>query len=267
MQRKSRFVFRKKRPGYRGFAMTLIIIAVIFFFNAGNAYCEPFFPQITIGVNNAESPEEVSTSIQILLLLTVLALAPSILIMMTAFTRIIIVLSFLRNALGTQQMPPNQVLIGLALFLTLFVMMPVATEINDRALAPYTDGEIALEDALDRASGIVKEFMLKQFDDEKDLALFTTMAGMDPQTVTPADLPLRVVIPAFIINELTIAFKIGFLIFIPFLVIDMVVSSTLMSMGMMMLPPIMISLPFKILLFIMVRGWSLVTQSIMGSFT
>jgi flagellar biosynthetic protein FliP len=253
MQRESRFMFRKKRPGCRGVAMTLIIIAVIFFFNAGNEYCEPFFPQITIGVDNAESPEEVSTSIQILLLLTVLALAPSILIMMTAFTRIIIVLSFLRNAL--------------ALFLTLFVMMPVATEINDRALAPYTDGDIALEDALDRASGIVKEFMLKQFDDEKDLAFFTTMAGMDPQTVTPADLPLRVVIPAFIINELTIAFKIGFLIFIPFLVIDMVVSSTLMSMGMMMLPPIMISLPFKILLFIMVRGWSLVTQSIMGSFT
>lgn len=247
-------------------AVTMATVLVIFFYFTADTYCQPFIPDINIGIGEAENPQEVASSIQILLILTVLALAPSILIMMTSFTRTIIVLSFLRNAIGTQQMPPNQVLIGLALFLTLFVMMPVGQDINDNALKPYTEGELSLEEALDQTGGIIKNFMLRQCKEERDLAFFSSMSGIDPSQVHPEDLPLRVVIPAFIINELTIAFKIGFLIFIPFLIIDMVVSSTLMSMGMLMLPPIMISLPFKILLFIMVRGWSLVTQTIIGSF-
>jgi flagellar biosynthetic protein FliP len=206
----------------------------------------------------------VSTSIQILLILTVLSLAPSIVIMMTSFTRIIIVLSFLRNALGTQQMPPNQVLIGLALFLSLFIMTPVINDINTGAYQPFNNGEITQQEAMDRSSQAIKDFMLKQFgNNEKDLEFFVSLANTP---VDPRDLPLTVVIPAFIINELTIAFKIGFLIFIPFLIIDMVVSSTLMSMGMMMLPPIMISLPFKIMLFIMVDGWNLITQTLVKSF-
>jgi len=244
----------------------VVVIAILVLF-ASNAYGEPIFPfKFGFNVEPAQNAQEVSSSIQILLLITILSLAPSILIMMTSFTRIIIVLSFLRNALGTQQMPPNQVLIGLALFLTLFIMAPVGKSINDEAYQPFTRGEITQQAALDKSSGIIKGFMLKQFGkNEKDLALFVSLAGIKTP-VDPEELPLTVVIPAFMINELTIAFKIGFLIFIPFLIIDMVVASTLMSMGMMMLPPIMISLPFKILLFIMVGGWNLVAQTIVGSF-
>lgn len=232
-----------------------------------NVNAEPLFPfKFGFSVEPAQNPQEVSSSIQILLLLTVLSLAPSILIMMTSFTRIIIVLSFLRNALGTQQMPPNQILIGLALFLTLFVMSPVVQDINQQAFEPFTKGEITQQEALDKSTAVMKGFMLKQFgSNEKDLALFVSLAGIQTP-VRPEELPLTVVIPAFLINELTIAFKMGFLIFIPFLIIDMIVASTLMSMGMMMLPPIMISLPFKILLFIMVGGWNLVTQTLVGSF-
>lgn len=243
------------------------IMVILAIFLSVNVLAEPAFPIPKLGVNveTAQNPQDVATSIQILVILTVLTLAPSILIMMTSFTRIIIVLSFLRNALGTQQMPPNQVLIGLALFLTLFIMTPVGTEINDKAFQPFTKGEITQQAALDKSSAIIKGFMLKQIRDEKDLALFVSLSGIKTP-VEPEKLPLTVVIPAFLINELTIAFKMGFLIFIPFLVIDMVVSSTLMSMGMMMLPPVMISLPFKILLFIMVGGWNLLTQSIINSF-
>jgi flagellar biosynthesis protein FliP len=211
-------------------------------------------------------PGDVASSIQILFIITILGLAPSIIIMMTSFTRIIIVLSFLRNAIGTQQMPPNQVLIGLALFLTLFVMMPIGQEINDKALVPYTQGDINQESALNKSSDIIKGFMLRQFKNEKDLELFTRLAKIEIP-VRPEELPLTVVIPAFLISELTIAFKIGFLIYIPFLIIDMVVASTLMSMGMLMLPPIMISLPFKILLFIMVDGWHMITETVIGGFT
>jgi len=163
-------------------------------------------------------------------------------------------------------MPPNQVLIGLALFLTLFVMMPIGQEINDKALVPYTQGDINQESALNKSSDIIKGFMLRQFKNEKDLELFTRLAKIEIP-VRPEELPLTVVIPAFLISELTIAFKIGFLIYIPFLIIDMVVASTLMSMGMLMLPPIMISLPFKILLFIMVDGWHMITETVIGGFT
>ena len=247
--------------------LQVLIILVFIFFAAAQAYAEPAFPfKFGFNVEPATTPQEVSSSIQILLILTVLSLAPAIILMMTSFTRIIIVLSFLRNALGTQQMPPNQVLIGLALFLTLFIMNPVIKDIDKEAYTPFNKGEITQQQAIDSAEKTIKGFMLKQFgDDEKELAFFTSMAKIETP-VDPMDLPMTVIIPAFIINELTIAFKIGFLIFIPFLIIDMVVSSTLMSMGMMMLPPAMISLPFKILLFIMVDGWNLITKTLVTSF-
>ncbi len=233
-----------------------------------SASAEPAFPIPRIGVDigPAQQPQEAAATIQIILLLTVLSIAPAILIMMTSFTRIIIVLSFLRNALGTQQMPPNQVLIGFAMFLTFFIMSPVLTQINNEAFQPFMKGQITQEQAFTKAADPIREFMLNQIRSEKDLLLFVKMAKMDPQKVEKEKLPLTIVIPAFMINELKVAFQIGFLIFIPFLIIDMVVSSTLMSMGMMMLPPIMISLPFKILLFIMVDGWNLITQSIVMGF-
>ncbi|PLR69762.1 flagellar type III secretion system pore protein FliP [Bacillus sp. UMB0893] len=206
----------------------------------------------------------VSTSVRLLLLLTVLSLAPSILILMTCFTRIIIVLSFVRTSLATQQMPPNQVLIGLALFLTFFIMAPTFSEINEKALTPLFNEEIGLEVAYDKASLPLKEFMSKHTR-QKDLALFLDYAKMEkPESVE--DIPLTALVPAFAISEIKTAFQIGFMIFIPFLVIDMVVASILMSMGMMMLPPVMISLPFKILLFVLVDGWYLVVKSLLQSF-
>lgn len=224
-----------------------------------------------INIGASQNPEDVSSSIQLLLMLTVLAVAPSILIMMTGFTRIIVILSFLRNALGTQQMPPNQVIIGLALFITFFVMTPVLTDINDNAFQPYSKGEITSQQAIEKSSDTIKTWMVKQIFSnkrEKDLELFMTLSGQkDPIKVQDASkLSLTIVAPAFLISELMVAFKFGFLIFLPFLIIDIVVSSTLMSMGMMMLPPTMISLPFKILLFILVDGWSMLTQSIVVSF-
>ena len=219
-----------------------------------------------ITINSSDNPEDVSNSIKLLLYLTVLSILPSILIMMTSFTRIIIVLSFLRNAMGTQQMPPNQVLIGLALFLSLFIMSPVLTDLNEQSLKPFSENQISVEQAIDSASDIMKDFMLnKAGTREKDLALFASIAEVDPPDDIN-DLPLNVVIPAFMISELTVAFKIGFMLYIPFLVVDMVVASTLMSMGMMMLPPIMISLPFKILLFLLVDGWNLIAGTIIKSF-
>jgi flagellar biosynthetic protein FliP len=206
----------------------------------------------------------VSTSVQLLLLLTIFSLAPAILILMTSFTRIIIVLSFVRTSLATQQMPPNQVLIGLALFLTFFIMAPTFSQVNDQALQPLFNEEITLDEAYERASIPLKEFMSKHTR-QKDLALFIDYAGMDrPESIE--DIPLTVLVPAFAISELKTAFQIGFMIFIPFLVIDMVVASVLMSMGMMMLPPVMISLPFKILLFVLVDGWYLVVKSLLQTF-
>ncbi|NMA34501.1 MAG: flagellar type III secretion system pore protein FliP [Clostridiaceae bacterium] len=250
----------------RGLKIAIALSVFVFF--STDAYAETTFPfKFGFSVEPASTPQEVSSSIQLLLILTVLSLAPAIIIMMTSFTRITIVLSFLRNALGTQQMPPNQVLIGLALFLSLFIMTPVINDINTQAYEPFNRGEITQEQALDNSSRAIKGFMLKQFgDNEKELAFFVSLAKIETPVRDPMDLPLTVVIPAFIINELTIAFKIGFLIYIPFLIIDMVVASTLMSMGMMMLPPIMISLPFKILLFIMVDGWNLITRTLVSSF-
>ena len=248
-------------------AVTILLIVLISM--AVNVYAEPdlALPKVNVTVGTSDNPEDVTASIQVLLLLTVLSLAPSILIMMTSFTRVIIVLSFFRNAIGTQQMPPNQVLIGLALFLTLFIMSPVISEINETAYKPYANNEITQQVAFERSSKTIKTFMLK-YTEKKDLALFVSLSGTKtpiPEEEVP-NLPLTIIIPAFLISELTTAFKMGFLIYLPFLVIDLVVSSTLMSMGMMMLSPVMISLPFKVLLFIMVGGWNLLTQMILNSF-
>jgi flagellar biosynthetic protein FliP len=213
---------------------------------------------------NNSAPENVATSVKLLLLLTVLSVAPGILIMVTSFTRIVIVLSFVRTALGTQQMPPNQVLIGLSLFLTFFIMAPTFQQINREALQPLFDEQINLEEAYERAEVPLKEFMSKHTR-QKDLALFLSYAGIE-QPKTVQDIPMSALVPAFAISELKTAFQIGFMLFIPFLVIDMIVASVLMSMGMMMLPPVMISLPFKILLFVLVDGWYLVVKSLLESF-
>ncbi|RWR14135.1 flagellar type III secretion system pore protein FliP [Siminovitchia fortis] len=210
------------------------------------------------------SPETVSTSVKLFLLLTVLSIAPGILIIMTSFTRIVIVLSFVRTSLATQQMPPNQVIVGLALFLTFFVMAPTLNEVNKEALAPLFNDEITLEESYERAAVPFKEFM-SSYTRQKDLELFLNYSGAErPSTIE--DIPLTALVPAFALSELKTAFQIGFMIFIPFLVIDMVVASVLMSMGMMMLPPVMISLPFKILLFVLVDGWYLVVKSLLQSF-
>lgn len=215
--------------------------------------------------NQDNNPESTVDTVKLLIILTVLSLAPSILILTTCFTRIIVVLSFLRNALGTQQTPPNQLLIGLALFLTVFVMQPVYSQVMSEAINPFLAEEISHEEAIDKAIVPMKEFMLKQTR-EKDLALFLRASGSD-NVENPMDLSMTTVIPAFAISELRTAFSIGFIIYIPFLVIDMVVSSILMSMGMFMLPPVMISLPFKILLFVLVDGWYLVIRSLLLSFS
>lgn len=219
---------------------------------------------ISIDTGSGGTAGEGSSAIQVLVVLTVLALAPSILIMTTGFTRILIVLGFMRNAIGTPTMPPNQVLVGLALFLTLFVMFPTFKAINDTALKPYEAKKITQQVALERAQKPMREFMFRQVHDT-DLALFVRLAKID-RPKTQGDIPTYVLIPSFVISELKTAFQIGFLIFIPFLIIDMVVASVLMSMGMIMLPPVMISLPFKILLFVLVDGWSLIIESIVRGF-
>ena len=209
-------------------------------------------------------PTNVSTSIKLLLLLTVLSLAPIILILMTSFARIVIVLSFVRTALATQQMPPNQVIVGLALFLTFFIMAPTFQEVNKEALQPLFAEEIGLEEAYEKASVPLKEFMSKHTR-QKDLDLFLQYNKAE-KPASVEEIPLTMLVPAFALSEIKTAFQIGFMIFIPFLVIDMIVASTLMSMGMMMLPPVMISLPFKILLFVLVDGWYLVMKSLLQSF-
>ncbi|MGP4075618.1 flagellar type III secretion system pore protein FliP [Halobacillus sp. K22] len=217
-----------------------------------------------IDIFSGSNPEDISTSVKLLLLLTVLSLAPGILILMTSFTRILIVLSFVRTSLATQQMPPNQVLVGIALFLTFFIMTPTFQEVNNQALTPLFNEEITLDEAYEEASIPMKEFMGKHTR-QKDLALFMNYSDMEPPE-TIQDVPLTTLVPAFAISELKTAFQMGFMIFVPFLVIDMAVASVLMSMGMMMLPPVMISLPFKILLFVLVDGWFLITKSLLEGF-
>jgi flagellar biosynthetic protein FliP len=221
-------------------------------------------PTIKIGVGEAKDAGEVSILIQILILLTVLSLAPAILIMMTSFTRLVVVFSFLRHALGTQQMPPNQILIGLSLFLTFFIMTPVWSTVHEKALVPYQEKKISQGQAIDEALKPVRQFMFKQTR-EKDLALFVNMAKI-AKPKNKEEIPTTVLLPAYMISELKTAFQIGCLLYIPFLIIDMVVSSILLSMGMMMLPPVMISLPFKALLFVLVDGWNLIVGSLVKSF-
>jgi flagellar biosynthesis protein FliP len=221
-------------------------------------------PRIEIGIGESRQPADVAGTLQIIVLLTVLSLAPAILVLMTAFTRIIVVLSFARSALATQNMPPNQVLIGLALFLTFFVMAPYWNRVNAESLQPFLRGEIEYQEAVSLGAEPLREFMFKNAA-EKDVALFVNLAGLE-RPESEADIPTYVLVPAFAISELRKAFQIGFLIFIPFIVIDMVVSATLMSMGMLMLPPMMISLPFKILLFVMMDGWHLIVRQLVLSF-
>jgi flagellar biosynthesis protein FliP len=217
--------------------------------------------QITLGANNG--PQDVNTGIQVLLVLTLLTLAPSILLLMTCFTRIVIVLSFIRTALQLQGAPTNQIIIGLSLFLTCFIMAPVWNDIHHDALTPYQAHQITGQQAMDRASARIRTFMLQQARPQ-DVELFAAMAKLQP--TKPEDLPLRVVIPGFIISELRTAFQMGFLIFVPFILIDLVVATVLMSMGMMMMPPTTFSLPLKLLLFVLVNGWSLVVTSLVHSY-
>ncbi|EFM13070.1 flagellar biosynthetic protein FliP [Paenibacillus curdlanolyticus YK9] len=231
-----------------------------------HAYAEPL-PNVSIQIGDGtgtgtETPG--TSAVSILLLLTVLSVAPAILVLMTSFTRIVIVLGFVRTSLGTQQMPPNQVLIGLAMFLTFFVMAPTLSQVNQVALQPYLKGEITQMQAFDKAAVPMKKFMFSQTR-EKDLLLFMKYTKTE-KPKSYEDIPITVLVPAYAISELKTAFQMGFMIFIPFLIIDMVVSSTLMAMGMMMLPPVMISLPFKILLFVLVDGWYLIVKSLLISF-
>jgi len=221
-------------------------------------------PTLSINLGEANNPDDWFTGLKILAFLTVLTLAPSILVMMTSFTRIIIVFAFLRQALGTQQSPPTQILVGLALFMSIFIMMPVWQKIDAEALTPYLAKDLSQAEAFEKAKAPIQSFMLKQTR-EDDLLLFLNAAHME-KPKTASDTPMHVLIPSFIISELRTAFEIGFLIYIPFVVLDLVVASVLMSMGMLMLPPVMISLPLKIILFVLVDGWHLITASLLQSF-
>lgn len=240
---------------------SIILLFLIGIADAQNALP---IPKVTFGIEKATEPQDIAVTLQIVALLTILSLAPSIVVMMTGFVRIVVVLNFVKKALGTTEAPPNQMLMGLALFLTFFVMAPTFNRINDEALQPYMKKEIDYQQGIEKAIKPLREFMLRQTG-EKELALFVraTKQG-NPKTVD--DLSLSIVIPAFVLSELKTAFIIGFLIYIPFLVIDMAVASILMSMGMMMLPPVMISMPFKLILFVMVDGWTLIVQQLILSF-
>ncbi len=248
------------------FLITLIIVGAFILMPGGSWGAEPELstPFFNLSLDNDQQPGAPTVVLQIFLLMTVLSLAPAILIMVTSFTRIVIVLSLLRRALGTMQMPPNQVMVGLALFLTFFVMAPVWHKINQSALQPYLDKKIGNQQALENAVTPLREFMFKQTR-EKDLALFVDIAKLQrPKNIT--DIPTTVLIPSFIISEVKTAFQIGLLLYVPFLIIDMVVASVLLSMGMMMLPPIMVSLPFKLMLFVLADGWYLLVGSLVKGF-
>ncbi len=240
------------------------LLLVLAFCFALPAVAQVTLPSVNFGMKSTQNPGEIVNSLKIIIALTVLTLAPAIMIMMTSFTRLIIVLSFLRQALGTQQMPPNQLLVGLALFLTLFIMAPQFTKINAESIQPFLNNQISQDEALEKGLAPLRAFMFNQTRDS-DLSLFVKMAKVDAPK-TRADVPTHVLIPSFILSELKTAFQIGFIIFLPFLVIDMVCASILMAMGMMMLPPVMISLPFKIMLFVFVDGWALLVGSLVKSF-
>lgn len=240
---------------------------MILLFLSSNAWAlqSPVLPNLTIGVEQADRPEQVSVLLQVLFLLTVLSLAPAIVVMMTSFTRLAIVFSLVRHALGTQQMPPNQILIGLALLLTFFLMTPVFNKINTDALQPYLAEEISQDEAINKALQPIRQFMLKQTR-KKDLSLFIDIANSGkPQNYD--EISTVILLSSFVISELKTAFQIGFVIYVPFLIIDMVVASVLLSMGMMMLPPFMVSLPFKLMLFVLIDGWNILVGSMIKSFS
>ncbi len=247
------------RPVFKVFAFTLIVAGIIWLIPT-----DTWAQSVTLNLGPKGSASTTGRVIQLLLLLTVLSIAPGILIMMTSFTRIVVVLSFLRSALGTQQTPPNQVLVSLALFLTLFIMMPTLQASYNGAVQPLLDGSITESQAFDRGLEPFKKFMSAHVS-RHDLALFVDMAGLKDAEIKDGP-PLRVLIPAFMISELKRAFEIGFLLFVPFLIIDMVVASILMAMGMMMLPPVVIALPFKIIFFVLVDGWYMVVGSLVRSY-
>ncbi|MDR2999753.1 MAG: flagellar type III secretion system pore protein FliP [Fibromonadaceae bacterium] len=255
-----------KGMGYRvwGIGIVLLILLGVQTIFAQPAAPDIPLPRVTFGVERAQNVEDVSVALELVALLTILSLAPSIIIMMTSFTRIVIVLNFVKQALGTQNSPPNQMVMGLSLFLTFFIMAPTFNRINEEALQPYLAHEINYQEGIDKAVKPIREFMLRQTS-EHDLALFIR-ASRQPNPSTIDDLKMWTIIPAFVISELKTAFIIGFMIYIPFLVIDMAVASILMSMGMMMLPPMMVSMPFKLILFVLVDGWNLIVQQLLLSF-
>lgn len=241
----------------------LVIFILLFCAKLGLAENIPI-PKIDIGIGEAKGPHEISMALQILFLITILTLVPSIIIMVTSFVRIFIIFSFVRQALALQMLPPQQVITALSLFLTIYIMSPVLMEMNQKGLQPFMKGEITLREGLSRVEKSIREFMFR-YTREKDIGLFLHLSKL-PRPRTRDDVPTYVLIPSFMISELTTGFQMGLLLFVPFVLIDMVVASVLMSMGMIMLPPIMISLPFKVLLFVMVDGWNLLTRSIILSF-
>ncbi len=257
--------------------MNSFLLKLSFFIGVGLMMLSPVFaqsgtsasgvvnlPSLNLNFPNSTAPTDIVSVLRIIILLTVLTLAPAILIMMTSFTRIVVVLSFLRQSLGTQQMPPNQLIVGLSLFLSFFVMAPTFKQINEKAIQPFLDEKISQKAAYANAESPIREFMFGQTR-EKDLELFLSLTKQ-AKPKTRVDVPTYVLIPAFVVSELKTAFQIGFMLYLPFLVLDMVIASVLMAMGMMMLPPMMISLPFKILLFVLVDGWDLVIGSLIKSF-
>jgi len=246
----------------------IVVLAGLLFAGVSSAQeppsSNPAIENLLTGARDAVSPNQISTTLVLFLILTTLSLAPAILVMTTSFTRIIVVLGFLRQAMATQQSPPNQVLVGLALFLTFFIMGPTYQRVYQEAVVPYMNQEMSAQQALDAGLKPVRDFMFRQVR-EKDLALFLNISGRG-QPETEADIPTTVLMPAFVLSELRVAFQIGFVIYIPFLIIDMVVASTLMAMGMMMLPPVFVSLPFKIVMFVLADGWFLVVQMLVSGF-
>lgn len=243
--------------------LLLALVGVVLICSSATTHAQSI-PKVSVEVGQSEDPTDLSTTLQIVILLTVLSLAPSILIMVTSFVRITVVLAFLRQAMGSQQMPPNQLMVGLALIVSFFIMSPIIDQAYQEGVKPYLEEQISGEEAYAKAAAPFRKFMLAQTR-EQDLALFVNMAKLE-QPDNPDSIPLQVLVPGFVISELRTAFQIAFVIFVPFLVIDMVVASVLMSMGMMMLPPIIVSLPFKLLLFVLVDGWYLLVKSLVESF-
>jgi len=244
-----------------------IYLIVLIFLITTFGFAQEGFPRISIGISPAEKPSDLVLTLEILLLLTVLTVAPSILLLFTSFTRIIVVFSFLRNGLGTRQSPPNQVLIGLALFLTFLIMQPVWSQIYDDGIKPYLDGEISYKEMFVRVYEPVRQFMIRQLKvhrNEDNVFMLAETLNMKIEKLS--DAPPSILIPAFVLGELEIAFKMGIILYLPFILIDMLVASILLAMGMIMVPPILISLPFKVLLFVAVNGWDLLTRGLVQSF-